>query len=367
LSSKSIIIISNTFYPAETGGPDNSTFWLSKVLSGKYEVYVLSTNKGLEKNNLIKNNIVLNKKNNFNHNLKVYYHTTSLRLFKSFLNLLLQKKGRIVILNSIFLKKNLFFILFSFIFKVKTYLYTRGELDNGALKFKSIKKHIYLRFLKLYIKEVVFVSTTLQEKAFNKKFFNNKNIVIPNLIDKKYEKIDTKKNNYIYFGRIHPKKNIEYIIKGFIKFKKIPNKQKLYVVGKIDDYNYYKKIKQMAYKNKDIIFQNPVDGKKKYKYLSRFKALIITSLGENFGNVIIESLSVGTVCIISSNLPWNNIEKNKVGFHVNISDTSSLSATLSNIDSLNKKDFDIMSKNCEIYLKKYFNKSTIERKILNSF
>lgn len=367
MSNKSIIIISNTFFPAETGGPDNSTFWLSKILSKKYKVTVLSTSKGLNQKNIKINKIVLNHENKINNNLLVFYYTLSFRLFKNFLSLLFKDKTRIVILNSIFLKKNFFFIFFNYIFNIKTYLYTRGELDKGALKFKPLKKVIYLKFLRLFVKNIIFISTSLQEKNFNNNIFNNKNIIIPNLIDRTYKKINTNKNNYIYFGRIHPKKNIEYIIEGFINFKKNPNKQKLYIVGKIDDYEYFKKIKKLANRNKDILFKKPINGEKKYKFLSSFKALIITSLGENFGNVIIESLSVGTICVISSNLPWKNIKKNKVGFHVNIDKTSSLTKVLSDIDNLKSYDFDIMSKNCELYLKKYFDKSTIERKILNSF
>ena len=111
MSNKSIIIISNTFFPAETGGPDNSTFWLSKILSKKYKVTVLSTSKGLNQKNIKINKIVLNHENKINNNLLVFYYTSSFRLFKNFSSLLFKDKTRIVILNSIFLKKN-FFLFF---------------------------------------------------------------------------------------------------------------------------------------------------------------------------------------------------------------------------------------------------------------
>ena len=67
----------------------------------------------------------------------------------------------------------------------------------------------------------------------------------------------TKKNGYLYLGRLHPKKNIENIIFAFNKAKELKkNKSKLYIVGS-GERDYELKLKDLS-KNlsfsKDIIF-----------------------------------------------------------------------------------------------------------------
>lgn len=359
-----IIIISNTFYPAETGGPDNSTFWLSKILAEKNKVTVFATYKGIKK----KNKIIGNKEKIIFDNLSAYYFTNNFLFFLKTLKFIFKNRKGIIILNSIFLKKNLFFIFFSYLFGIKTYLFTRGELDIGALKYKRNMKLLYIKIIKLISHNLIFISTTKQEKNFNKIFFKkNKNYILPNIIDRDYREYGHKRENYLYFGRIHPKKNIEYIIKCFLDFEKINKTQKLYIVGKVDDVKYYNKLIFLSKNSKNIKFKKPINGNKKYEFLSRFKALILTSYGENFGNVIVESMSVGTTCIVSKNLPWNDIEQNNVGYNVDIQNCHTLIKTLCNIETFNNEKFEKLSKNCKKYLEKKFNTLMLKKKVLNTF
>ena len=80
--------------------------------------------------------------------------------------------------------------------------------------------------------------------------------------------------------------------------------------------------------------------------------MILASYGENFGNVVVESISVGTICIVSKNLPWNDIEQNNVGYNIDIQNYHTLVKTLCKIETFNNEKFEKLSKNCKKYLEK---------------
>ena len=90
----------------------------------------------------------------------------------------------------------------------------------------------------------MFLAITHEEKYSIKSYFPNTQVyLVPNPIPFNKEYIINKfkfssKKNFVFFGRIHPHKNIELIIDEFLKAK-LPRNCLLKIYGIKDDYNYF--------------------------------------------------------------------------------------------------------------------------------
>ena len=65
MNKKKIFFISGTIYPSQTGGPDNSTFWLAQQLTKlNYDVLIISFYTKIKLSDIRKYKIVPNKISN---------------------------------------------------------------------------------------------------------------------------------------------------------------------------------------------------------------------------------------------------------------------------------------------------------------
>jgi len=271
-------------------------------------------------------------------------------------------------LNSFFFPIIPLSVLILRFFHIKHCISLRGELEDFAFENNFFKKKIFFPFYKIiYNKNSFLHCTTKKEKNKSIKILSNKNKfeIFPNYISKDILNMykPTKKNGYLYLGRLHPKKNIEKIILAFSKAKELKkNKSKLYIVGS-GERNYELKLINLS-KNlgfsKDIIFLGKKNFKEKFKFLNKVKFLIFFSKTENFGNVILESLSCRTPVIVSKNLPWESIKKRKAGYYIN-NNIDSLTKQIIESEDLSQKEY----KKLQNQTIKLFKKFIIDDKINN--
>ena len=210
-----------------------------------------------------------------------------------------------------------FFILTYFNFP--TVAHVHGMLLDPAVNkngyIKKLVKHFVLFVLKLLSqnKRLVFIAITEEEKFSIIKYFpQNKIIIIPNPIpfernlnSKKFN--FTKKKIFTFFGRIHPHKNIEYIIHLFIKAK-LPKDCHLYIYGINDDSEYLLKLKKIIQVNKNIKIFKPVFGNRKLKIMNLAWVNILLSKSEVLSFSLLESGLNGLPTLVNENfyLPKND-------------------------------------------------------------
>ena len=130
------------------------------------------------------------------------------------------------------------------------------------------------------------------------------------------------------------------MIKAYSKLSpKIKIKHNLLIVGE-GSKKYTSYLKDLVSKNNDgkfIKFLGKKYSPEKEILLSHSRCLILISKSENWGNVIVESLSVGTPVIISSTNPWNELN-NRCGYVISISEDD-LYINLLKIINLNTNDY----------------------------
>ena len=194
-------------------------------------------------------------------------------------------------------------------------IHPHGMLLDEALKSAGFLKFIYKKiflfiFRYLISKNLYFVSITDQERNAIKKFFpisKITNIYNPIPFEKNNFRSLNKKKQFVYFGRIHPHKNIDLIIKAF-KYAKLDNNWSLKIYGIHDDSKYFNLLKNLIGSDTRIQILEPIFGKEKQKVLSESWLNILLSKSEVLSLSILESSIHGLPSLANKNIEVTNIK-----------------------------------------------------------
>lgn len=312
------------FYPSRLGGPSKTLYWLAKALVSKgVRVSVVSTNNHIE-DGLVEFDkwIEIDK-------IRVRYCKTKSKLplkivFHSVKELL---NCDVVLLSSFFFMPSFFIALFAALTSKKIIWSSRGELFNSAINGSKIKL-VYIKLLKiLFSKRVVFHATSKEENNVIKKHLgrSTRTIIIPNYMElhEKKVRLETAGKYFLYVGRIAPLKALDNLLLGLAKSDSFMNSDyKLLIAGGVEKQfvGYYNQLNQILLDNEalkeKVVFLGNIEGDKKFQLYADAYYSILVSHSENFGNVVIESLSQGTPVIASTGTPWQQLAANNAGLWI---------------------------------------------------
>lgn len=158
------------------------------------------------------------------------------------------------------------------------------------------RKSLRIRRKLIYKKATGFVFQTERIADFFGEKIKSRAAVIPNFIEKKYEKADHEaaENNIVITARLSEKqKNISMLLRAFNRFSK-GNDYKLYIVGDGPDEAMYREyIKENSLEDRVIL----TGRQKVMPYLMNAKFFVLSSYYEGMPNSLIEALAVGLPCI----------------------------------------------------------------------
>lgn len=361
------------FYPAQTGGPNNSIYWLAKFLK-RNGVDVVEVAMDIAIGKEMPRNEWLYK----DYGKVMYVRTINHQFAFSYIgrSVLTAINAEIVHLTGVFAPTSFIIGLCCSVLQKKIVWSVRGEFDPSALKYnKSIKTGLifFVKILK-NINNITFHSTCEAETNYIKKLLGDKTKVIqvPNYMELPQQVVPEKGNTpyFLYIGRHHAKKGLDNLIAGISQSLTFINSNySLLIAGQETPYtNELKKIvKQLGIEAK-IKFIGEVTGKNKEKLYADAYFTILPSHTENFGNVVIESLAQGTPVIASQGTPWEILEDYGAGFWIsnsieeikkNIDKTIQLETDIYSMMRVNgrklsEEKFDI-SKNVDIWINHYKN------------
>jgi glycosyltransferase involved in cell wall biosynthesis len=207
--------------------------------------------------------------------------------------------------------------------KAKIVVSPRGMLTPQALKQKGAMKAVVsfvLKALSAY-KNVVFHSTNDQETEEIRLYVNQANTLqMPNVPRNlggviKHPKRQKQPNelHWLFVGRISPEKNPLLLLEA-LHLLEIPTKG--YFIGGCQNEAYRQQFEE---KIKVLPKQHEVEylGEKSLEEITGFlgdaDVSINTSISENFGHAMAESLSAGVPIIVGPNTPWQNLSDDKSG------------------------------------------------------
>lgn len=351
---KKILVPIGFFYPAENGGPALTLYWITKSLKKlNVDVTVITTTIGIKDGAITPNqwtkteagNVIYLATGNPNYSLRYIFFT--LKSIKNF---------DIIVITSMFALSSLIFVIFAQILKKKIIISPRGELDPQALIYKKPLKKIIIEIYNfLSNKNLNFHVTSEMEHSYFKRTINSKFRVeiIPNYMILPEKVVRSTKIDYLlYIGRFHAKKAIENLIFAVSNSSIFRNsKFQLLLAGDC----------KSEYGDEMKILVNKLDLQQKIKFIGEIKktekeelyanayVTILPSHTENFGNVVIESLSQSTPVIASTGTPWKQLSEYGIGLWV-CNKPEFIKIAIEEIIQLNSFDYQEMRNRCRPFV-----------------
>ena len=209
-----------------------------------------------------------------------------------------------------------------------------GELSEGALQSKSLKKKGYLVIAKatgLYRDVIWKASTELESVEIQRVFGNHISPVVapdltPQTILPQFEVAQKPPKTagsvrFVFHSRIVPKKNLAFALRLFQEIT--DGGVILDIVGPIEDNEYWRECEKLISEMPPNVTVNVLGG---VDYPTGLQKLvddhffILPTLNENFGYVFIESLAAGTPILISDQTVWGSVSEHNVGWVSSLSE-----------------------------------------------
>jgi len=347
-----------SFYPAQTGGPDNTVYWITKALKKeKDNPIIIATERGLQPE--VKRNHWLDTEYGKVIYTKNRIHYFPLRLIFTAVNQI--KSADVIHLAMIFYPASFLIAFINQLFYKKPVIWSvHGDLDLYMLKRSAWKKRPVLFLLQRFLKSnVVFHVTCDAEASYVKANFGQdaKMAMLPNYMEFPPRMELPKKNQLLYIGRIDKKKAIENLIEALKNSEVFLQSDYTLKIAGNNENSYGKMLKELVdkYDLKDRVeFLGHIEGEEKQRYLSESKFVVMPSHTENFGIVIMEGLIQGTPGIASTGTPWGVLESYKAGLWTD-NDVPSLISNIDKAISMSPKSYDQMSKQALVLVQNEFN------------
>jgi len=337
---KKILILMGRYLPGyKDGGPVRTIINVTDMLGDEYEFYIACLDRDHGDNEPYPEI----KKNSWNHvgKAKVWY--VSPKGFTEKLILKLAEGKNLIYLCSFYDDYGYKTLLLNKRKRLPcpVVLASMGVFSAGALTQKSMKKRIFIRTLKLagLFKNIIWsVTSELEKKEVQKNIGIQARCVIAedlprNSVPGKSEKsINKDILKVVFLSRISPKKNLYGAIRCLENCR---SKIDFTIYGPEEDENYWKKCKEALLRLPDNItwkYKGDIPSQQVQEKFGDQDVFLFPTLGENYGHVIFEALSVGCIPVISDQTPWQIIAEEEAGYVLPLeNELDSFSATLDNL------------------------------------
>jgi glycosyltransferase involved in cell wall biosynthesis len=220
----------------------------------------------------------------------------------------------------------------------------RGMLAPEALRIKRHRKALFLRMARatgLY-RRVSWHATRKEEAdQLRRHFPGARTRVIPNLIDRTRLAVgrtirkEAGSVRLISVARIAPEKNLLFALRVL---KGAKTRVRLDVFGSVYDEGYMAQCRRACRELPDTVeagFRGPLPHERLSEALGQYHAMILPTLGENFGHIVGESVMAGLPVIVSDRTPWGDLATQRAGYILSLENPESWIAV---IDELGHMD-----------------------------
>lgn len=257
--------------------------------------------------------------------------------------------------------------------RCKVVIGPRGTVSEWALQRSQWKKYIFGHLFQYpAMRRADMFVATCEDEAYDirRMGYSQPIAIIPNGVDvPNVGNVSVLPRRRMFFlSRIHPKKNVEMLIRCWARIEDRFSNWDLSIVGPDKDNPYAEEMKILGRKLncKRIRFEGEINGYAKYRFIAESECEILPTHSENFGMVVAESLACGTPVICTRGAPWRGLIENCCGWWVDISE-SALEAAM--VDAMSKTRIELsqMGKRGEDWMRRDFDWVAIGRKMRNAY
>ena len=106
-------------------------------------------------------------------------------------------------------------------------------------------------------------------------------------------------------------------------------------------------------KNVKAQYKGSIESDKVMDVLNSYHFMLMPTTGENFGHIILQSLSVGCPVIISDLTPWKQLKEKNIGWDISLDKLTEFAELIDFTASMDQYNYDIMSKATFDYAQEY--------------
>jgi glycosyltransferase involved in cell wall biosynthesis len=228
--------------------------------------------------------------------------------------------------------------LLAILYGKKLVVAPRGSITEYIVNYKnsSIKKAIHAMIGKWILNRAHFHLTSNVELVDTRKVTKvNRFSIIYNLIDLPVQvpvsyATGNETFTIIFMSRVHPKKGIELLLQA-IAMIETPLILKIAGDGEPEYVDTLKRLIADLKIEEKVVWLGWLDNTRKFEELAKSDLFALTSYNENFANVVVESLFVGTPVLITNEVGLSDfVRENKLGWTVSC-DAKEIGSTLETI------------------------------------
>ena len=290
---------------------------------------------------------------------QVYYASPSGRSLRNLGRLIRNTNHDLLYLNSffdpVFTTRPLLLRKLHLIPQKPVILAPRGEFSPGALAIKAPKKRFFLKASKALglHKGILWQASSEVEQKHTEQLFpyppnkdKTDHIHIALNLTPKHdlalnEDLRTPKKpgtlRLAFLSRITPMKNLDYAL---TVLQKVQGNVVFDIYGPVDrDKGYWELCKSLIPKvpaNVAIEYKGPVSPDQVRDTFAQYHAFLLPTRGENFGHVIMESLSAGCPVILSDQTPWKNLDEKQSGWNIPLSEPEKFQSTIEKLVAMDE-------------------------------
>jgi glycosyltransferase involved in cell wall biosynthesis len=291
-------------------------------------------------------------------------------------------------LNSLFSRK--FTILPLLLFRLKltqcrqVVLAPRGSCAASALRIKRFRKSLFLRISNSIglFESVVWHASSEHEAADILDVFRSRLEIhtvsspvviapdIPALI--KDDSVVIKQKipgalRIIFLGRVVKMKNLDYALS---LFRDLKGEVVFDIYGPLEDKHYWgkctKQIESLS-QNIKVSYCGDIDHNEVSEKFKKYHILLLPTLGENFGHVILEALAGCCPVIISDRTPWRDLEEKGAGWDIPLERRDLFKGVLQKCIDMDQADYSALSAQSKVLCNEVVNDDKIIQKHIDLF
>jgi glycosyltransferase involved in cell wall biosynthesis len=335
-------------------------------LSGRYDFFIVTRNTDYLETEPYKD-VEYNRWVDFQSGVKVFYASKEFRNKKTFKRIVNEQIFDVAYVNGIYSWK--YSILPLIIFKKvkikRVVVASRGMLAASAINVKADKKRVFLKVAKLLglYRDVIFHVTNEKEGEDVKDALgsNVKTAVASNLPRKELipaNSIDKKRGtlNLVSLARIAPEKNTLYALERLADLPDSSDDITFDIYGQIYNEDYWKeceKVIEALPGNITVNYKGTISGDEVGITIQKYHALFMPTRGENFGHVILESLSAARPVLVSDQTPWRDLELKKAGWDLPLHNNQIWIEKIKELIAMENKEYQQWSRGARILAEGY--------------
>lgn len=293
-------------------------------------------------------------------NARVFYCSKKSLNRKAFAGILREIGPQLVLLNSAFSTPSIIFLLLRKrrVFRdVPVVLAPCGSLLEGSLSVKPLKKWFFLKCARAFglFDNVVWKASFSQEMDSVKKAIGSKAVVriAPDLSSNlNYSEFQPPEGmqkepgsvKFVYFSRIDRNKNLHYFLE---RLRMVSDGDiSLEIVGPLEDKVYWSECVEIIDSlppNISVTVTGGLPQAEALRRVARNHFFVLPTFSENFGYVLIESLSLGCPNLTSDNTVWNDLEESNAGWRIPLGDPDEWVKRMIYCLAMDEEEYSLMS------------------------